>query len=98
MKGTKYDQEKADWSLVDLQIVEDMAMVLTHGAKKYDRHNYYKVEAHRYLAALMRHLTAWQNGELTDIDSGLHHLAHAMTNIHILRQLENKGLSYTKDK
>jgi hypothetical protein len=31
----------------------------------------------RYFAALMRHLTAWWDGERADPESGLHHLAHA---------------------
>jgi len=95
--GVKADGDKADWSLIDLSIIQEVAMVLTHGAKKYDRHNYDKVEPYRYFAATMRHLTAWQDGELTDKDSGLSHLAHAMTNLHILNRLDKKGLRYTKD-
>jgi len=97
MKGTKFDGEKADWSLIDLDIVQGMAMVLTYGAKKYDRHNYDKIEPHRYLAALMRHITLWQGGEEHDEESGYHHLSHAMTNIHILMRLEKKGIKYNKE-
>lgn len=93
----KFDSEKPDWSLVDLNIVEDMASILTYGAKKYDRHNYDKVEPRRYMAALMRHITAWQNGELLDKETGKHHLSHAMTNLHILLRLEEKGIRYDKD-
>ena len=95
--GVKNDLLKPDWSLIDLSIVEEMAKVLTYGANKYDRHNYDKVEPHRYLAALMRHITAWQQGEVTDKESGFHHLSHAMTNLHILMRLEDKGIFYNKD-
>lgn len=97
MEGKKFDGEKADWSLIDLSIMEQVATVLTYGAKKYARHNYDKVEPHRYLAALMRHVTLWQQGEVVDSESGLHHLAHAMTNLHILMRLEKKGIKYNKD-
>ena len=95
--GVKNDESKADWSLVDLSTVEQMAMVLTYGSKKYSRHNYDKVEPHRYLAALMRHITLWQDGNQLDDETGLHHLAHAMTNLHILIRLEERGIFYDKD-
>ena len=94
--GLKYDTEKPDWSLIDLSIVQQMAAVHSMGAQKYGRMNFMLVEPHRYVAALMRHLTAWQSGELLDEESGLHHLAHAMTNIHILMRLEQEGIKYDK--
>ena len=97
MKGTKYDGDKPDWSLIDLSIIQDMAKILTIGAKKYERHNYDKVEPHRYFAALMRHLTQYQNGEEYDEETGLSHLSHAMTNLHILLRLGSKGKRYNKD-
>ncbi len=96
-KGIKYDNEKPDWSLIDLEIIQQVASVLTYGAKKYDRHNYDKVEPHRYLAALMRHITLWQSGQMFDEETKEHHLAHAMTNLHILMRLEKKGIVYNKD-
>ena len=84
MSGKKFDSEKPDWSLLDLSTVEQMATVLTYGSVKYSRHNYDKVEPYRYLAALLRHITRWQQGEKLDEESGLHHLAHAMCNIMFL--------------
>ena len=95
--GIKFDSEKPDWSLVDLSIIEDTVKVLTYGAKKYDRHNYNKVEPYRYLGALMRHITRWQSGEILDEETGIHHLSHAMANILILLRLEKKGIKYNKD-
>jgi hypothetical protein len=79
-EGVKYDQEKPDWSLLELSAVEQVVKVLTHGARKYDRDNWKKVpEArNRYFAAAMRHLTAYQRGEKIDRDSGLPTLAHTM--------------------
>ena len=94
MEGKKYDQEKADWSLVDLQIIEDMAMVLTYGAKKYSANNWMSVSKERYFAALMRHLTAYQNGNRMDEESGFNHLAHAMCNIYFLLHFDKRGETY----
>jgi hypothetical protein len=97
MKGIKYDQEKPDWSLIDLEIIQRVASVLTMGAKKYSRHNYDKVEPYRYLAATLRHITLWQQGEIFDSESGEHHLAHAIADLHILQRLEKKDILYNKD-
>lgn len=96
-EGMKFDGEKPDWSLIDLSIIQGLAQVLTYGAVKYSRHNYDRVEPHRYLAACLRHITAWQDGEIIDPESGEHHLSHAMTNLHILLRLEKKGILYSKD-
>lgn len=95
--GIKHDQEKPDWSLIDLEIIQRTAEVLTKGVKKYSRHNYDKVEPYRYLGATLRHITQWQNGETFDEESGVHHLAHAIANLHILQRLEKKGKFYSKD-
>lgn len=78
--GRKFDGGKPDWSLLDLNILTDTVSVLTFGAKKYARDNWKYVNdaQHRYHAALIRHLAAYQSGEYTDPESGLPHLAHAM--------------------
>jgi len=43
------------------------------------------------MSAALRHLMIWQNGEVIDPDSGLNHLAHALTNIVMLYET-NPGL------
>jgi hypothetical protein len=55
---------------------------MTFGAKKYARDGWKSLPdfENRYLAALIRHLVAYQNGEFTDPESGLPHLAHVLTN------------------
>lgn len=80
MEGIKFDQEKPDWSLLDLNLIEDVIKVLTYGAKKYDRDNWQKVveaNPHRYFSAAMRHIAAFQKGEKVDSETELSHLAHA---------------------
>lgn len=76
-EGRKYDDGKPDWSLIPLTTVEDVVKVLTFGAKKYERDNWQGISSDRYLAAAMRHITAYQSGEKLDEESGLPHLAHA---------------------
>lgn len=80
MQGIKHDQDKPDWSLLPLSLLAPVVRVLTFGAKKYARDNWKYVEdaENRYFAAAMRHLTAWQQGERLDAESGESHLAHAL--------------------
>lgn len=77
--GVKHDKGKTDWSLLPIEGVEEIAKVLTFGAKKYDRFNWAKVPdpMMRYYAAAMRHLASWRKGSKTDKQSGCSHLAHA---------------------
>ena len=77
--GYKADEGKLDWSLLPLEPVEDVVRVLMAGAVKYTPGNWKKIPDHerRYYNAAMRHLTAWQKGELVDAETGISHLAHA---------------------
>lgn len=80
--GAKYDSEKAPMDLLPWQEVTDVAMVLKFGAQKYDKWNWTEVNrTGRYIAAGFRHMAQFQSGEDIDPDSGLHHLAHAATNM-----------------
>jgi hypothetical protein len=63
--------------------------VLKFGADKYAEHNWRKGFAwSRPLAAAMRHLTAFNDGEDKDPESGLSHLAHAACCIMFLLEFE----------
>ena len=59
---------------------------LLDGALKYGRNNFREigVRASIYADAAERHLKAWFEGEDTDPDSGLPHLAHALACVAIL--------------
>lgn len=59
---------------------------LIDGALKYGRSNWRAVgiRASIYYDALTRHMSAWFEGEDTDPDSGLPHLAHAMATLAIV--------------
>lgn len=79
MAGKKFDGDKLRFSLIPPQPLSDVNKVLEFGAKKYGANNWQKVDnaQERYFNAAMRHLLAWQSGELLDDESGLPHLAHA---------------------
>ena len=79
-EGIKNDNDKARYDLIPADALEDLAKVLTFGAKKYSAENWRIVGDgdSRYFAAAQRHMWAWKRGEENDPESGLPHLAHAM--------------------
>ena len=75
--GTKHDEEKPDFSLIDAEWLEEVAKVMTFGKVKYDAHNWRKgLAISRLLSAALRHLWAVVRGEDYDAETGLSHLAH----------------------
>jgi hypothetical protein len=70
-----------------------MALGFRDGAEKYDPFNWRKsnVEAQTYIGAALRHLLAWQDGEEVADDSGLPHLAHALSCLAILVDAQTGG-------
>lgn len=79
MEGRKDDAAKARFDLLTFAAIEEVAKVLTFGARKYADHNWKKVPnlRQRYLAAGLRHVWQWAKGVRNDRETGLHHLAHA---------------------
>ena len=78
----KYDQNKTRMDLVPLSVMENLAKILTMGAEKYGENNWQDLLDYwkRYKAALLRHLTAIDKGELLDPESGLPHIDHVLCN------------------
>jgi hypothetical protein len=78
MKGKKYDAEKIRLDLISTLAIEEIAKVLTFGARKYDAHNWRLGMRHsRLIRATIGHVFAHMRGETYDSESGLPHLAHA---------------------
>ena len=83
--GIKHYENKRRLDLVPISPLLDWAEVLTMGAKKYADRNWEKgLIWSRCYADALRHLTSWWDGEDTDPESGLSHLAHVMCNISFL--------------
>lgn len=76
--GVKHDNGKIDLSLLTRASLEAEASALMFGANKYGRHNFREgFDNVRLLAAAMRHIVAYNDGEDNDTESGLSHLNHA---------------------
>ncbi len=56
-----------------------------------DEPGYWTIPIEKYRASLMRHVLQYYAGEEVDVDSGLHHLAHVVTNAAILLAKERRG-------
>lgn len=93
-KGVKYDQGKARYDLVPSLAEAEIAKVFTYGANKYneayDEENWRKLDhrKRRLYSATRRHIQAVEQGETHDDESGLHHYAHACSNLMMLLQLD----------
>lgn len=76
--GLKADGGKPRLDLLSTHALNQIALVLNHGAEKYDEHNWRKgIEFHRLIRAALNHVMAFNAGEDNDPESGLSHLAHA---------------------
>lgn len=91
MKGRKFDQDKPRWSLLPWEELEEVTKVISLGSIKYEDYNWQKVSnaKDRYFSALLRHVTAWWNGQTKDDESNLSHLAHACCCILFLMWFDN---------
>ena len=88
----KFDTDKLRYDLVPPSAIKGLAEVLTYGAKKYAPNNWKNCkELDRYVGAAMRHFEAYRAGEFFDPETGLPHLAHTMTNLSFLLELDSAG-------
>lgn len=89
--GTKHDSGKPDLSLFPREAIEAGSRAFMFGEKKYARDNWRKgIGKERLVAATLRHLFAWKDGELSDPESNLSHLDHALASLAMLITLHNK--------
>lgn len=93
--GTKYDDGKPPISLIPRSAIEEEAMVLAFGAKKYAADNWRKGFAYRRLIdAALRHMFAIADGEDYDPETGLLHAAHARCCLGFLIEHYKEGLGH----
>lgn len=89
----KEDGEKNRLDLLPIGPLEDIAEILTFGAKKYADHNWRNgFKWSRLYGALFRHMFAWIKGQDKDPETGKSHLAHAGCCILFLLEHEKRGL------
>jgi hypothetical protein len=75
------DKQKNRLDLLPFRALEEVGKVLTYGANKYGANTWQGIEFERYTGAGLRHEFKHNIGvELYDKESGILHLAHAVTN------------------
>lgn len=79
--------KKVPFSTVSAPVMAEIGLAMLEGALKYGRHNYrvVGVRASVYYDALLRHITAWWEGEDIDPDSGVNHVTKAIATLVVLR-------------
>lgn len=78
LTGRKDDAGKDPWSLLPFDAVRAIVKVLQYGAGKYAPRDWEGgMLWSRPFDALLRHLTAWWEGERADPETGMSHLWHA---------------------
>ena len=93
-EGKKFDGGKLRYDLVPFGALEEVIKVLGMGAQKYGDDNWKMVDdlERRYVTAAYRHLGRVMQGEEFDEESGLPHIAHAITSLMFVQQARlNKG-------
>lgn len=76
--GTKHDSGKPEMAYLPSYALEQVALVMGYGAKKYGGHNYLGGIAYlRLISAGLRHTFSYLRGIDLDHESGLPHWAHA---------------------
>lgn len=86
--GVKHDSGKLRVDLLPVDVLQGVAGILTHGAKKYGDRNWEEgLHYTRCYGAALRHLFAFWRGEGADPESGLLHLDHAICELMFLRRM-----------
>lgn len=84
---------KVPLHLVPPSAVHYLAMAFADGAKKYGPYNWRDktVSSSVYIAAVLRHIDAWRDGEEESSDAKVHHLAHALACLAIILDAQTIG-------
>lgn len=97
--GKKFDQDKPRMGLLPSLALEEVAKVLTFGAKKYAPWNWVGGIAYeRLIGAALRHLGKFQRGEDLDDETNISHLAHATCCLLFLLEFQLRGHTELDDR
>lgn len=80
--GLKFDSSKVPLDLIPSEALFEIGKVLAFGAQKYGRSNWAQgIEMSRLIAASLRHIAQFNQGEDLDEEAKTLHLANAATNL-----------------
>jgi hypothetical protein len=100
--GVKYDGDKARFDLIPPDMLFELAMLYTEGAKKYNDRNWERGAVYgRWFAAMMRHAWAWWRGEEYDDGpggTGAHHLIAVIWNATALHTYRKRRMNGFDDR
>jgi hypothetical protein len=100
-EGRKFDTDKLRYDLVPMDAFDEIVKRFTHGAGKYAPGNWQKVDnaVERYSAALMRHYSAYRQGERMDPEApGLFHIGAVAWTAIVLTWFDLHGFRPKGDK
>jgi hypothetical protein len=91
--GVKHDADKNRWELMPFDALDEVAKVLTIGAKKYKDRNWETgMRWGRPMGAAYRHESAFWQGERYDQETGTHTLANAICELLFLLAYDLRGI------
>lgn len=96
----KNDQDKLPYHLLPFDSIDKIVEVQKFGIAKYGANTWQKVPngKKRYIAAALRHISKFNQGERFDSESNLNHLAHATCSLIYALHIDNKYLRRHKIK
>jgi len=79
--GLRFDDDKPAYDLIPPEAMDELALLYTIGAKKYDLRNWERGMAFgKCFGPLMRHAWRFWRGEERDPETGIHHMIHVAWN------------------
>lgn len=88
MEGKRFNTGKTKWSLLDLDSLVGVVEVFQFGVQKYGLNDWKKgLKVTETLESSIRHIHSFLNKEDIDLESGLHHIDHAITNLIMVRYM-----------
>lgn len=88
IRGSRFNNGKPRYDLIDAKAMEGLARVLTKGAVKYAAHNWRAgLPYTETIASMLRHIMAIQRGEDVDPETGEMHADHVQCNAMFLSNM-----------